>query len=175
MPDTAVTVRTVRADEWRHWRDVRLRMLREESAYFGTRWEDASRDPDEKWQAWVEEAARRETRVVLVAEDGDRWLGVVGGFLRVDPREAQLISMWVDRDARGRGIAEQLIAEHARWALERGCTDVFLFVQETNVRAQRLYERAGFRSTGARERLPRRRAFKLLYTAPAADLVASAP
>jgi ribosomal protein S18 acetylase RimI-like enzyme len=171
MPDTAVTIRPLRADEWRRWREVRLRMLREESAYFGTRWEDASRDPDERWQAWVEEAARGQTRVVLVAEGGDRWLGVVGGFLRVDPREAQLISMWVDREARGKGIAEQLIEAHARWALDRGCTDVFLFVQETNVRAQRLYERAGFRSTGARERLPRRRAFKLLYSAAARDLV----
>jgi ribosomal protein S18 acetylase RimI-like enzyme len=162
------------ADEWRRWRDVRLRMLREESASFGTRWEDAARDPDERWQAWAAEAARGETRVVLVAEDDGRWLGVVGGFLRVDPQEAQLISMWVDPDARGRGIAELLIAALASWAVERGCRDVFLFVQETNVRAQRLYERTGFRPTGERERMPRRRGFKLLYTAPAHDLAPDA-
>jgi ribosomal protein S18 acetylase RimI-like enzyme len=62
----------------------------------------------------------------------------------------------------------------ARWALERGCTHVFLFVQETNTRAQRLYERAGFRPTGTRERVPRRRGFKLLFVAPAAELTRDA-
>ena len=68
---------------------------------FGTRWEDASLEPDERWQAWADEAARGETRVLFVAERDDRWVGVVGAFLRVDPREAQLISMWVDPAGRG--------------------------------------------------------------------------
>ena len=170
MPDT-VTIRTVRADEWRRWREVRLRMLREESAYFGTRWEDASRDPDSRWETWTEEAARGETRTLFVAERGDRWVGVAGSFLRVDPREAQLISMWVDPAARGQGIAEQLIVAVAAWAGSRGCDRVFLFAQETNIRAQRLYERAGFAPTGDRERVPRRRGFKLLYTATVAVLL----
>jgi ribosomal protein S18 acetylase RimI-like enzyme len=174
VPEDGVTVRRLRADEWRRWREVRLRMLREESAFFGTRWEDASRDPDERWQSWAAEAARGESRVLFVAERGERWLGVVGAFVRVDPLEAQLISMWVDPAARGHGIAERLVDAVARWALERGCTHVFLFVQETNTRAQRLYERAGFRPTGTRERVPRRRGFKLLFVAPAAELTRDA-
>jgi ribosomal protein S18 acetylase RimI-like enzyme len=167
----AVTVRRVQADEWRRWREVRLRMLREEAAFFGTRWEDASREPDERWQAWTTEAADGVTRVLFVAEHDGRWAGVVGAFPRVDPREAQLISMWVDPELRGFGIAESLIRAVAEWAAERSCEQVFLFVQETNVRAQRLYERAGFRLTGDRERVPRRRGFKLLYTAPVTDLL----
>ena len=150
-------------------------MLREESAFFGTRWEDASREPDERWQGWTEEAARGETRTLFVAERGERWVGVVGAFLRVDQRETQLISMWVDPNARGQGIAERLISAVAAWADTRGCESVFLFAQETNVRAQRLYERAGFRPTGARERVPRRRGFKLLYSAAVAELRGQAP
>jgi ribosomal protein S18 acetylase RimI-like enzyme len=164
--DLAAVIRPIRADEWRRWRDVRLRMLREESAQFGTRWEDASREPDERWRAWAGEAARGETRALFVADRADGWVGVVGAFLRVDPREAQLISMWVDPKARGQLLAERLIRAVADWASSRGCAEVYLFVQETNVRAQRVYERAGFHPTGARERLPRRRGFKLLYTAP---------
>ena len=114
---------------------------------------------------------RGETRVLFVAERADRWVGVVGAFLRVNPREAQLISMWVDPNARGQLLAERLIRAVADWAASRGCDAVYLFVQETNVRAQRVYERAGFQPTGARERLPRRRGFKLLYTAPVDALV----
>ena len=171
MPDTEPTIRRIRADEWRLWRDVRLRMLREEAAHFGTRWEDASREPDERWQAWTEEAARGDTRVLVAAERDGRWVGVVGAFLRVDPRETQLISMWVDPTMRGQGLAELLIRAVAEWARSRGCDDVYLFVQEPNVRAQRLYERAGFRPTGDRERVPRRRGFKVLYAAPVKELL----
>lgn len=171
MSETRLDVRRIRAEEWPRWRDVRLRMLREEAAFFGTRWEDASREPDERWRAWVAEAAEGVTRVIFVAERGDRWAGVVGAFPRVDPAETQLISMWVDPALRGGGIAEQLIRAVAEWARERGSTSVFLFAQETNVRAQRLYERVGFRPTGDRERVPRRRGFKLLYTATVDDLL----
>ena len=166
MPDTEPTIRRIRDDEWRLWREVRLRMLREEAAHFGTRWEDASREPDERWQAWTEEAARGDTRVLFAAERGERLVGVVGAFLRVDPREAQLISMWVEPATRGQGLSERLIGAVAEWARSRGCSDVFLFAQETNVRARKLYERAGFRPTGDREPVARRRGFKLLYSAP---------
>jgi ribosomal protein S18 acetylase RimI-like enzyme len=168
------TIRAVRADEWRQWREVRLRMLREEANSFGTRWEEAAREPDERWQTWTAEAARGETRTLFVAEHDDRWVAVAGGFLRIDPVEAQLVSMWVDPKARGAGLAERLIEAVATWANGRGCTVVYLFVQETNVRAQRLYERAGFSPTGDRERMPRRRGFKLLYGAPVDVLLENA-
>lgn len=166
-----ITTRPVRADEWRRWRDVRVRMLREEAPFFGTRWEDAAREPDERWQSWVAEAERGETRALFAAEQDGRWLGVAGSFLRVDPREAQLISMWVTPEARGQGIAQALIRAVAEWAGSRGCDDVFLFVQETNLAAQRLYARAGFRATGTREPVPRR-GFKVLLRAPVAELLA---
>ena len=167
----SIVIRPVRADEWRRWRDVRVRMLREESRFFGTRWEDALAQPEESWSAWVADATG-ETKALFVAEEEDRWLGVVGSFLRVDPSEAQLISMWVDRDARRRGIAQELIRAVATWARARGCNTVCLFVQETNLAAQRLYEKAGFAPTGDREQLSRRRGFKLLFTAPIEDLLA---
>ncbi len=168
--EPVVAIRPIQAGEWRRWRDVRLRMLREESGHFGTRWEDASLEPDERWQAWAGEAARGDTRVLFVADRADSWVGVVGAFLRVDPSEAQLISMWVDPSGRGAGLAELLIGAVADWAADRGCSDVYLFVQETNSRAQRVYERAGFRPTGTKEKVPRRRGFKLLYSAPVDEL-----
>ena len=36
-------------------------------------------------------------KALFVADEDGEWLGVVGGFVRVDPQEVQLISMWVDR------------------------------------------------------------------------------
>ena len=78
-------------------------------------------------------------------------LGVVGGFRRLDPGEVQLVSLWVDPDARGRGVARSLIRAVATWARDRGAADVVLFVQEANAPGRALYVRAGFRPTGARE------------------------
>ena len=70
------------------------------------------------------------------------------------------------------GSRSCLIGAVADWAADRGCSDVYLFVQETNVRAQRVYERAGFRPTGAQGEACRDAAgFKLLYTAPVDALV----
>jgi len=167
------TIRPVLPDEWPRWRDTRIRMLRDDPTAFATRWEDAAAEHDETWRDWVG-AATGERRILFAAEADERWLGVVAAFVRIDPREAQLMSMWVDPAARGQGIAEGLIRAVGQWASERGCERVFLFVQESNVRALSRYERAGFRPTGARRPTGRGRAgFKLVLAAPVEELVAA--
>jgi ribosomal protein S18 acetylase RimI-like enzyme len=146
-------------------------MLREESASFSSRWDDVAREPDAYWQEWVGAAAEGLTRRLFVAEDEDGWIGAVGCHLRVDPAETQLVSMWVSPAARRRGVAQALIRAVAGWARERGCDRVFLFVQEANTSARRLYEGAGFRATGERQELPRRRGFKIPMWAPVEELL----
>ena len=156
-------VRRIRADEWRLWRDARLRMLREEAAYFSTRYDDVVREPEAVWQTWTAEAA------------GGATLGVVGAFRRLDPAEVQLVSLWVDPEARGRGVARSLIQAVAAWARDRGAANVVLFVQEANAPGRALYLRAGFRPTGAREPVgPGRPGFKLVVSATVDELLADA-
>ena len=148
-------------------------MLRDDADFFSTRYDDMVREPDSTWREWVAEAADGGQKALFVAEENGRWLGVVGGFVRVDPQEVQLISMWVDRAARGRGIARDLIRELARWTEERGSSRVVLFVQEANEPAQHLYARAGFRPTG--DRAPAsagRSAFKVILAASVRELLA---
>ena len=138
-----ITIRPVLPDEWARWREVRIRMLRDDPASFATRWEDAAAEHDETWRDWVG-AATGERRILFAAETDGQWLGVVAAFVRIDPREAQLMSMAVGRRlgqrSGHRGGSDPAVGA---WAAERGCETVFLFVQEANVRAHRLYERAG--------------------------------
>ena len=172
----AVPIRPARADEWSRWRETRLRMLRDDADFFSTRYDDMVREPDKTWRDWVGEAAVGDQKTLFVADEDDQWLGVVGAFVRVNPREVQLISMWVDPQARGRGIAQALIRAVAEWAQERGSTRVVLFVQEANEPAQQLYERAGFSPTGDRAPAPGaagRSAFKLVLAAPVTRLLAT--
>ena len=149
-------------------------MLREESAFFATRYEDAVREPDATWQAWVGEAAIGTDKVLFVAEDDDDGvLGVVGGFGRLDPTEVQLISLWVAPVARGRGAARALIRAIATWARDRDAQRIVLFVQEANTAGQALYARVGFQPTGAREPVGHGRpGFKLVLAASVDTLLA---
>jgi ribosomal protein S18 acetylase RimI-like enzyme len=50
----------------------------------------------------------------------------------------------VTRAAEGRGVGRALMAYAERWARERGHSRLTLSVFESNRRAQKLYERAGF-------------------------------
>jgi RimJ/RimL family protein N-acetyltransferase len=174
MPETRrpVAIRPVRPEEWRRWRETRLRMLRDDADFFATRYEDMVREPDTTWQEWVAEAAAGDQKTLFVAEENGEWLGVVGAFARVNPLEVQLISMWVGPQARGRGVARDLIRAVARWTQERGSERVVLFVQEANEPAQRLYERAGFRPTGDRAPVAAgRSAFKLVLAATVDEIL----
>lgn len=147
-------------------------MLRDDADFFSTRYDDMVREPEQTWREWVAGAAAGTEKTLFVADEDDRWLGVVGAFARIDPLEVQLISMWVDPSARGRGVARDLIRAVACWTADRGSTRVVLFVQEANTPARHLYERAGFRLTG--DRAPAaggRSAFKLVLAASTTDLL----
>jgi GNAT superfamily N-acetyltransferase len=147
-------------------------MLREEAAYFSTRYEDVVREPDATWRTWVADAAEGVDKVLFVAEDGDGVLGVVGGFRRLDPSEVQLVSLWVDPRARGRGVARALIRAVAGWAQCLGAGRVVLFVQEANAPGRALYLLAGFRPTGDREPVGAGRpGFKLVVVATVGELL----
>jgi len=149
-------------------------MLREEATYFSTRYEDVVREPDTVWQAWAADAASGDEKVLFVAEDDGGVLGVVGGFRRLVPGEVQLVSLWVDPAARGRGVAQSLIQAVAVWARGVGAGRVVLFVQEANAPGRALYLRAGFRPTGDREPVGAGRpGFKLVVAASVDELLSS--
>ena len=149
-----------------------MRLLREEASYFSSRYDDAVREPESTWRDWATQASEGVEKVLFVAEDDEGWAGVVGGFRRLDPREVQLISMWVDPRARGRGVGQALIREVATWARELGSRRLVLFVQEVNSGGQALYLKAGFRPTG--DRMPvgiGRPGFKLVFAASVDELL----
>jgi ribosomal-protein-alanine N-acetyltransferase len=77
---------------------------------------------------------------------------VVGFILsRLAADEAEILSVAVAGAWRGRGLARRLLDLNLRRLAGLGARAVFLEVDEGNVPARRLYQRAGFRDVGRRE------------------------
>ena len=79
--------------------------------------------------------------------------GLAGGY-QEDRDTAELVSMYVRPQARGRGVGEALVAAVARWAEAKGAKSLHLWVTEANAPARQLYERCGFSPTPERQPLP---------------------
>ena len=71
---------------------------------------------------------------------------------RLAADEAEILSIAIARGQRGRGLSRDLLRTHLGHLAGRGVKKVFLEVEENNQPARRLYERAGIRVVGRRER-----------------------
>jgi ribosomal-protein-alanine N-acetyltransferase len=81
---------------------------------------------------------------------GRRIIGFAVSRLAAD--EAEILSIAVAADQRGRGLSRNLLLTHLGHLAGRGVRTVFLEVEENNQPARALYQRAGFAVAGRRER-----------------------
>ena len=72
--------------------------------------------------------------------------GGVAGFLRVHDEEIEQV--FVDPAFRSIGVTDRLMQAGEGLLLERGIKDAFLVVNAANTRAQRFYDRQGWRPVG---------------------------
>lgn len=141
------SIRSLSADEWRVYRDVRLRALQDAPEAFGGSYEAAAACPDQQWIDWCGQPS-------WFAFDGPRPVGMVRVFPRDDNDLPELVSMWVAPEVRGTDAAGRLVQCVLQWAAAVGEAGVHLHVMAENARAARLYERLGFVRTGITEVLP---------------------
>ena len=143
-----VLVRATTITDWPALREIRLQALRDAPYAFGsTHAREAVFGDDE----WHRRAARDGSFLAFLPEVSPAGLG--GGFLET-PDTAELISMFVRPQARGRGVGEAIIDAVVGWAIQKNATAVHLWVTETNKPARLLYERCGFTVTTERQPLP---------------------
>lgn len=84
--------------------------------------------------------------LVFLLVEGDAGL-IVG---RAVADEAELLTVAVAPEARGRGLGQRLVTRFLYQARLRGAESAFLEVAEDNAPARALYARAGFAETGRR-------------------------
>ncbi|WP_441247572.1 N-acetyltransferase family protein [Kitasatospora sp. McL0602] len=139
-------MRTLRSDDWQLWRELRLTALAGAPYAFGSTladWQGAG-DREDRWRSRLEITGALDLVAVL---DGTPVAMASGVPSDGDPVAAELISMWVAPQARGRGVGDGLITEIARWAAEEGYATLKLAVMPHNDAAIALYRRHGFTDT----------------------------
>ena len=133
-----MTVAVVGADDWEVKRDLRLRALRESPAAFASTYERERRYTEPEWRAWPRDG-------IFFAAGGH---SIACGWLPAgEPDVANLISMWVAPEHRGRGVAAALIDAVAEWARTQERDHLELEVAAGNESARKAYERYGFEAT----------------------------
>lgn len=77
---------------------------------------------------------------------------IVTGFAisRVAADEAELLTIALDGEVRGKGLSRRLLLQHAQRLRQAGAEKIFLEVAEDNAAALALYNRIGFVETGRR-------------------------
>jgi ribosomal protein S18 acetylase RimI-like enzyme len=147
-----IEVRTARPDEWRRVRDLRLRALADSPDAFGSTFERERAHAKREWLHWISGWERAVNRLV-VAVDGDEWIGIAVGSHTGDDERAHLYAMWVDPRARRTGVGRRLVDAVLAWAGAEGATEIELGATATNRAAVEFYEGLGFADTGERRAL----------------------
>ena len=151
-----IRVDRIREGEADLLRDLRLASLADSPGAFASTYErEVGFDPDE-WERRASASSSGRAAAAFFARDeaGDV-VGLVGVFeSRLDPRTAELVSMWVSPSARGQGVGVVLVERAIEWAREAGYARVDLWVARGNDIAERLYAQRGFTVTGDVQTLP---------------------
>lgn len=140
---TGTPLRILGEDDWPVWREIRLRALRDSPSAFGSTY---ARELGLTERDWRHRLTRPDC-VSVLAHDGDGPpVGMGGGFPDL-PGFLHVVAMWVDPDARGRGVGRAVLGGIEAWARGRGLR-LHLDVNTTNTGARRCYEHFGFTGTG---------------------------
>ena len=139
-------VRRLGPEDWKLLRDIRLTALAEAPYAFSSTLAREQGFSEAKWRSRL-----AETAYFAAWQDGEP-AGLAAGLDdAADPARPHLVSMWVSPPARGRGVADAVVAAVAGWARDQGAVALLLWVTDANPRARAFYQRMGFRSTGLRQ------------------------
>jgi len=143
------SVRTLMVDEWRVYKELRLRALADSPEAFGRTLAEENGRSDEEWAGRLASGADSRWNLPLVVEVDGESVGLAWG--RIDPSDpdrASLYQMWVAPPHRGRGAGRMLLEAVIVWSRARNASYLDLGVTCGDSPARRLYESAGFKPLG---------------------------
>jgi GNAT superfamily N-acetyltransferase len=148
-----VSIRRAVASDAQRLGTLGAMLMRTHYAFDPKRFLAAGAQAAQGYANFLESQLDDEESVVFVAERDMRIIGYVyAGLEPMSWKElrgpaAFIHDVMIDEEAQGSGAGTALIDAAIAWARERGAARVMLWTAERNTKAQRLFERTGFRRT----------------------------
>lgn len=144
------TVKILEASEVKleDYKSLRLEALYEEPQAFGSSYKDQVDKPLSEWQNWLDNYIKGNGSWMVFAANDEKLLGMVGAFQEnkdVAKQNAQIIAMYLRKEARGKGISKLLMQKLLdKLKSETQIKEVWLDVNVQQVAAVNLYKNFGF-------------------------------
>lgn len=129
--------------------------------------EEAQFTKDSQWQKHVKKSTDN-GNIIAIAYDGDEAVGMGAGKPNPYKDDAYIMhSLWVEPHARGKGVAQSLIAERSRYAHAQGYKHIQACSSLKNTASRTLYKDLGYREIlSPSEFRPIQAEHEVLYIAP---------
>ena len=151
-------VRRIEPDDWRKWKQSRLRALADSPEAFASSFAAEEKEPDVTWREYARHCSvSRASAAFLARDEHGRVAGMVAAYLNDGKAtDAYICAMWVAPVSRNRGVGRVLVDEARSWLAESGATEVKAWISDVNSSALRFYKTLGFEPTGTRQPLASR-------------------
>lgn len=133
------------------YRKLRLEALYEEPQAFGSCYKDQVDLPIDEWQKWLNNYIEGKSSWMVFAAKDNELVGMIGAYSTDETKKnqsAQIIAMYVTKDARGKGISKVLMKSLLeKLVKETLIKEVVLDVNIDQTTAVNLYKSFGFTIT----------------------------
>ncbi len=143
-----IKVKTLKSDQWRIFKQLRLAALEQNPSSFGESLAEARRLSDGEWQARAQKSVDEQERDTLLAFASWEAVGMIFVFLKEGRKVGSFGGLWVKKDFRRKGVGEQLVKKALAWLKDAGAKEVTFWNNAENEASTSLYQKLGFQETG---------------------------
>ncbi len=142
-------IRTFAPQEWKIYKDLRLRALADSPTAFGSTLAEEQKRTDAEWSNRLAAGTDSGMDLPIMAEVEQKLIGLAWGRInRSNPDAANLYQMWVAPGHRRLGIGKMLLEAIVAWAKAKNVSSLNLDVTFRESPAMRFYTTAGFEPSG---------------------------
>jgi ribosomal protein S18 acetylase RimI-like enzyme len=150
-PEPSLEVVNLPSEAWKEYKALRLRALETEPQAFGSSLAEMERSTDDVWQQRLQDVIDGKSHLLFARLYG-KIVGMVGAFQEEEDRHSSSVyihGMYVDHDARSRGIGRMLLSRLLENLADSGIKRAKLDVSTDQLAAKQLYLSLGFVVTGS--------------------------
>ena len=144
-----ITIRPAQDEDVASYRDLRLEALRNHPVAFSADYDANKRQPPAYWEGRLRELG--DGGMLYFATHEGRLIGMCGVYRGNSPKtqhSAFIVSVYIQPEWRGLGLAETLIEACLAWGRTHGVSIAKLGVSTDNIAAIHCYVRCGFQVYG---------------------------